>query len=445
MATTTLRIRSRARALVALTAVAALTTLTACSSDTDAASPSADGTPSGTLEILVSSADASDAAFRAINEAFMTKYPDVEVTFASVPNDNYPASKSSRLTANNVDIVVVKNFVEVPAYAEGAESDDARLALAGAYLDLTDQDFMTHYNPTVLEAQAFAGKQLSVPTGLSYSTGMYYNKEIFADHGIEVPTTWAELTAAIETLDAAGVTPFGIGGQDSWPAGLPMLAAVQGQYPDQEAKQELAKDLWEGAVSLTDEGPQAVLDRTAMILKHTQNGMAGISYDATPAGFAAGDYAMLPDGTWNQPTIDAAVDGAFEYGYMPIPTSDDAEANSSLNGKVELQLAVPAGAKNQANALAWLEFFSDPVNYATFVELSGFSPAQTDIEQSAFLEGISDYTKDFGLAWEQVWTGNPKAGQAALFPFNYPALTPLGTMDARQAAEAAQKDWAAGL
>lgn len=445
MATTMLRTGSRARALVALAAVTALGALTACSSDADPSSPSADGTPSGTLEILVSSADASDAAFRAINDAFEDKYPDVEVTFATVPNDNYPAAKASRLTANNVDIVVVMSLVEVPDYAEGAESDDARLALAGAYVDLTDLDFMKHYNPTVLDAQTFQGKQLAVPTGLSYSTGMYYNKEILADNGIDVPTTWDELVAAIDTLEDAGVTPFGIGGKDSWPAGLPMLAAVQGQYPDQASKEQLARDLWEGTASLTDAGPQAVLDRTATILEHTQDGMAGIGYDAIPAGFAAGDYAMIPDGTWNQPTIEAAVDGAFEYGYMPIPTSDDAAANGSLNGKIELQLAVPVGAKNQANALAWLEFFSEPANYATFVELSGFSPAQTDVEQSEFLAGIADYTASFELAWEQVWTGNPNAGQAALFPFNYPALRPLGTMDAQQAAEAAQQDWAAGL
>jgi len=443
MSTMTLRPRRRVQVAAAAAAVASLLALTACSSGDDDAS--SDGTPSGELQILVSSADASDAAFKAINDAFEAKYPDVKVTFASVPNDNYPASKASRLTANNVDILVVKNMVKVPEYASGAESDDSRLAASGAYVDLTAEPFMKNFNQTVLDAQAFDGKQYAVPTGLSYSTGMYFNKTIFADNGIEVPTTWTELVATADTLKAAGITPFGVGGKDSWPAGLPMLAAVQGEYPDQASKQKLAQDLWEGTVKLTDAGPQTVLDKVAAILADTQDGMAGIGYDAIPAGFAAGDFAMVPDGTWNEPTIRAAVDGKFEYGYIPLPTSDEAASNATLNGKIELQLAVPAATKHKTAALAWLDFFSDPVNYKTFVEKSGFSPAQTGIDVSDFLTGIADYTTNFELAWEQVWTGNPKAGQAALFPFNYPALKPLGTLDPAAAAQAAQADWAAGL
>ena len=443
MATMTLRPWRRARSIAAIGSAVALLALAACSSGSGATSTG--GTPSGELQILVSSADASDAAFRAVNTAFEKAYPGVTVTFATVPNDNYPVSKASRLTAGNVDLLVVKNLVEVPSYAKGSESDDARLAASGGYVDLTNEPFMKNFTPSVLSAEAFAGKQYAVPTGLSYSTGMYYNKKIFADNGIAVPTTWTELVAAADKLKAAGITPFGIGGKDSWPAGLPMLAAVNGEYPDQASKQALAKGLWDGSVKLTDAKPQTVMDRTATILADTESGMAGIVYADIPAGFARGDYAMIPDGTWNEPTIKAAVAGAFDYGYIPIPTSDTSADNANLNGKIELQLGIPSSAKNKTAALAWLTFFSDPTNYAQFVKQSGFSPAEPDVGTTDFLKGISAYTSNFELAWEQVWTGNPKAGQAALFPFNYPELKPLGTLDPTAAAKAAQADWSAGL
>ncbi|WEG09797.1 extracellular solute-binding protein [Microbacterium horticulturae] len=432
----------------ALTAVAAITTaaisLAGCSGNTSDGTE-ASGDPSGDLQILVSSASASDAAFTAISDAFEKKYPDVKVTLSTVSNDNYPATKSSRLTAGNVDIIVVKNFVEVPDFASDSTSDDVLLAKSGGLVDLTGEPFMKNYTPSVLDTQAIGGKQYAVPTGLSYSTGVYYNKAIFDKYGLEVPTTWSELQKVMSTLKDKGVNPFGIGGKDSWPAGLAMLGAVGSAYPTADDKNALVEGLWKNTVSLTDDKPLSILQKTETIFQNAQPNFAGTGYDDIPAGFAKGDYAMTIDGTWNEPTIESAVNGAFDFGYFPLPTSDDAADNAMLNGKIELQLAVSSGAKNKTAALAWLDFFSDPANYKTFLEKSGFSSAQPDIAATPFLESIAKYTSTFQPAWDTLWIANNKAGQDAVFPFNYPALAPLGPDDASQAAAAAQKAWSAAF
>ncbi len=39
-----------------------------------------------------------------------------------------------------------------------------------------------------------------MPTGISYVTGVYYNKDIFDELGIELPTTFDEFVAAAQTL-----------------------------------------------------------------------------------------------------------------------------------------------------------------------------------------------------------------------------------------------------
>lgn len=438
-----------AKAVAVVGALALTLGIAACGQDEPGkTSPSADGNGtgsaaavSGELEILVSSASASDAAFEAVNKAFMAKYPDVKITFSTVSNDNYPATKSSRLTAGNVDIAVVKNFVEVPEFAADSTSDDVLLAKADGWLDLTDQPFMKNYTSSVLDAQAIGGKQYAIPTGLSYSTGVYYNKSLFADNGLEVPTTWTELQNVMSTLKGKGVTPFGIGGKDTWPAGLAMLGVVGSQYPSADAKSGLTEELWTQKTKLTDELPMSVMTKTQTLFENAQPKFAGTGYDEIPAAFAKGDFAMIFDGTWNEPTIRTAVADQFEYGYFPLPASDTAADNASLNGKIELQLAIPSGSKNQPAALAWFEFFSDPANYASFVETSGFSPAQQDVATSEFLKSISSYTETFQPAWDTIWIANNNAGQDAVYPFNYPAIAPLGSSDAKAAAEAAQTAW----
>ncbi len=436
------RIGRRGIASVSILAAACL--LAACSSGTS--SPAASGgAPSGTLNFIVSSSDASDAGFRAVNDAFMKKYPAVKIVFTAVPNANFAATNASRLTAGNVDITLA-GPKELPSYVpQSAQGDDALAAESGVYLDLTNQPMMKRFTPSVLTAIKFKGKQYTVPTGVSYYTGVYYNKAIFAKYGLSVPTTWNEFVALGDTLKKNGVAPLGIGGKDGWPAGLTMNAAVQGLYPTAKDKEALNQGLWQQTIKLTDTKPLQVLDRVQTMYGFAQKNFAGVSYNAIPAGFANGDFAMTADGTWNEPTIASAVGSKFQFGYFPIPTSDNAADNTTLGGKVELTLAVPTSAKNKTAALAYLDFFSQPDNYAKFVKLAGFASAEPGIAASDFLKSIAGYTKTFSPAWDTIFVSNPKAGNAATFPFNYVAIAPLGGSTSGEAAALSQKDWAAGF
>jgi raffinose/stachyose/melibiose transport system substrate-binding protein len=443
MATTKLRVEALARRTVlSAVAVAAMTVLAACSGTT---APTSSGAPSGTLQILVSSADASDAAFKAVNGGFEKKYPKIKVVFSSVPNASYAATKSSRLTAGNVDVFVVNSFRELPAFAKDSSSDDVLLAQSGGLLDLTKQPFMAKYTKTVLDTQAIGGKQYAVPTGLSYATGVYYNKTLFEKDGLTVPTTWGELEKVMSTLKAKGVTPFGIGGKDIWPAGVVGLGIVAGEYPTAADKAKAVQSIWKGTTKLTDPVPEEILTKTEEIYQNAQPNFAGTGYADIPTGFAAGDYAMTVDGTWNAPVITAAVGSSFDIGYFPLPGSDDAKNNALLNGKIELQLAVPANAKNKTAALAWLNYFSTKSVYTTFLTGSGFTSAQPGIASTPFLDSIKQYTTTFEPGWDSVWVPNTKAGQDAVYPFNFPAMVPLGTSTPEQAAQASQTAWSAAF
>ena len=418
--------------------------LAGCSSSTSTSS-AANGKPSGTLKFIVSSSDASDAGFRAVNTAFMKKYPDVKIEFSAIPNDNFSATSASRLTAGNVDLTLA-GPKELPSYVPAsAMGDDARAADAGVYVDLTNKAFMKRFTPSVLQVTEYKKKQYTVPTGVSYYTGAYYNKTMFKQYGLTVPTTWDEFVTVCNTLKSKGVAPLGIGGKDGWPAGLLMNSAVQSLYPTGQDKQDLHKALWQQKVKLTDSKPVEVLNRVDTMYGFAQKNFAGVAYSAIPAGFANGEFAMTADGTWSEPTIASAVGSKFEIGYFPIPASNNAADNALLGGKVELTLAIPSKAKNMTAALAYLDFFSAPENYTKFVELAGFASAEPNIKPSAFLTSLDSYTKTFSPAWDTVFVSNPKAGTAAAFPFNYVGVSPLGRGTPAQAAAQAQKEWAGGF
>lgn len=437
---------SRAARLTAV-AIAAALTLAACSNGQLGGGSGGDqkvaDKPTGELNVVVSSATGSDAGFQAVNKAFSAKYPDVKINFSSIPNENYPAAHSARLTAGSIDVGLA-GPKELPEYVPKTnQGDDARLAQAGGYVDLTNQPFMKNYTPTVLDQIKFQGKDFTVPTGLSYYSGLYFNKKIFDDNGIKIPTTWGEFIKVCDQLKAKNIVPLGIGGKDS--AGLNMLAVVQNLYPTGKDKQDLAQGLWEQKTKLNDSKQLEVMRKVQTMYNYAEPNFAGVSYSTMTADFVHGKFAMMSDGTWNETTIEQAGGSGFQFGYFPLPASDNAADNKFLGGKVELTLAVPSNAKNVPAALAWLNFFSLPENYKLFLAQAGFAPSQPNSDVSPFYSSVKDYTGTFQPAWDTIWVQNTKAGPAAALPFNWAGIKPMGKSDAQAAADAAQKDWTAGF
>jgi raffinose/stachyose/melibiose transport system substrate-binding protein len=101
-------------------------------------------------------------------------------------------------------------------------------------LDLTNEPFqadvLDSFKPTV----SSGGKVYGAPSGAAMAGGWYYNKKVYADLGLSVPKTWAELIANNEKIKAAGITPVIATFKDSWTSQLVVLADyynVQAQVP----------------------------------------------------------------------------------------------------------------------------------------------------------------------------------------------------------------------
>ena len=136
-----------------------------------------------------------------------------------------------------VAVTVVKNSSDlfnpalIPALSAGEGPDlfsfgtgpgqPAALIAGGLVADLTDAYHANDWGSTIPEGivvQTSSDGKLWAFGNEVETTGMFYNKAIFAENGITVPTTWAEMEAAVSKLQAAGYdTPIGLGAADKWP------------------------------------------------------------------------------------------------------------------------------------------------------------------------------------------------------------------------------------
>jgi raffinose/stachyose/melibiose transport system substrate-binding protein len=403
-----------------------------------------------TLRILVHSNPPTDAALAAIDKVYEQRHPTVHVELTTVPTNNFAKTQAARVAAGSVDVTEGASAgiatQSNPDYVTGAQPDFVTGVRAGNWVDLTGQPWLKNFSPGVLAQLATDGKQYAVPTGSVLYTGVFYNKEIFQQNGLQVPRTWAQFQDVARTLRAKGVNPLVIGGKDTWPAGLPMLGVVQSLYSG-DAMKQLDRGLWTGSASLTDPASVEVLNRTREIFRMATPGFAGISESQATSLFASGKAAMWPDGTWNAAILDKAAPG-LKYGYVPLPAADTAAENAALGGKLDFSFAVPSSSKHRAEALDWLALYAERDQYRAFISASGFIPAQPDVPTTSFVDGLRAYLGRDGFtpAWDQVFHPNSRSGDLSRYPWAYPAIAPMGTNDdMTRLAGQQQANWASSL
>lgn len=132
--------------------------------------------------------------------------------------------------------------------------------------------------------------------------GFYYNKQIFSDNGLEVPTTVAEFETLLGALREAGQEPLVFGNLDKWQA-IHLYGEMQGTMTTREFLDNLIYR--RGGATFDD---TSFVEAAAKITAwndagYFMQGFDGINGDDATALFATGAGAILLQGSWAAGTV----------------------------------------------------------------------------------------------------------------------------------------------
>ena len=148
--------------------------------------------------------------------------------------------------------------------------------------------------------------------------GFWYNKQIFAAHGITVPTTWPELVSDAAKLKAAGVLPLSASGQQGWPI-TRLISGYLFRSLGPDAMQKVAS----GQAKLTDPNYVAAAQQIADLGKagYFGPGVGSIDYNTSIDELLTGKAGMMYMGSWLLANINSSSDtvGAKNIGFFPFP------------------------------------------------------------------------------------------------------------------------------
>ena len=173
-----------------------------------------------------------------INNFNETNEYGVTVNAEFYENEQMKTKLATLMAANNApDVFFTYELAYLEPFVNGGKVADLT-----DYLE-NDPEWKSTFSEGTLELLEYDGRNFAIPTQISLCV-MFYNKQIFADNGLEIPKTYEEFLQVCDTLKNNGVVPMAMSGADAW---------IPAQFVQQLAGGMAGTDLFYGIVDGTEQ------------------------------------------------------------------------------------------------------------------------------------------------------------------------------------------------
>jgi raffinose/stachyose/melibiose transport system substrate-binding protein len=355
------------------TAAAAPTT--AAAAPTTAAAAAAPTTASGaavTLSVISwnsgNSADAFKNAMGKINDAFKQTNPNVTINFEMLgQGDTWTNAQQARIAAQTTDVSATYGFA--PADIINFQPDQQ-------FIDLTGLASIKNFDQTNVQRFMMWKDKVWQMTLAYVGNLIWTNEDALTKYDLKHPTTYAEWQAMGDKLLSNNITPILLGGKPAaslsrW-ALLAEMNVVRPKNPN-----FWPTLLTQGTYDFTTpEWVDAFKRAKDFSSKYFDPNFTGIDYPTTAGLFAAGKYPMMVDGSYAGGDIEAAQPSFQNLGAFNSALSDDANANSVHPVYGDIGWAGFRYSKSADTVSKWIDFFGQPENYQSFMQVLQYYPTQ---------------------------------------------------------------------
>ncbi|ANP71410.1 ABC transporter substrate-binding protein [Cryobacterium arcticum] len=311
-----------------------------------------------------------------IAKAFEKENPNVtvKVVNAGTGNDQYIKLQNAIKAGSGAPDIAQIEYYALPQFA-----------LSDALADLTDfgfDQYASEYTDSTWGSVNLGDGIYALPQD-SGPMAMFYNKAVFDQYGIEVPTTWDEYIAAAEKLHAANPNAYIT--NDTGDAGFTTSMIWQaGGQP------YTTKDSTDVTLNLQDEGSKKFADTWNQLLDNDLLAPTPSWSDEWYKGLGDGTIATLNIGAWMPGNLESGVpEASGDWRVAPLPTytaGDTASAENGGGGDAILKQS-----KNKLVAAGFLQYMNEGEGTQISIDAGGFPSTVADLDSDEFLGYESEY------------------------------------------------------
>ncbi|KQV07530.1 ABC transporter substrate-binding protein [Leifsonia sp. Root112D2] len=273
---------------------------------------------------------------------FNKEYPKIKVNVDVTPWGDYWTKLQTEASSNTLPDLFWLNGPNFQLYAGNGKVEPLTSVVKGGYIKLSD------YPKALVEMYSLNGTQYGVPKDFD-TIGLWYNKAIFAEAGVEVPSdswTWSDFQSAAATISKklASKGIYGAaGGMDGQTTYYNTIFQAGGSVLSADGK----TSTYDSAA--TEKGIQFWTD---LIASKGSPSMKQLTDTAADQWFVSGKLAMFYGGDWARSEI-AASPIAKNVDVAPLPAGE--KKATVIHG---VSNVVAASSKNKQAAQALQVFLA---------------------------------------------------------------------------------------
>lgn len=340
--------------------------------------------------------------YNKIFDVYEEAHPGVTVEFEAFQNTEYNQILTTGLAGSDgPDIPMVRAYGQLQPNIEAGQLESIDGKVEG----------LDAIAPSVLAGAKGKedGKTYAVPLA-TQTLQMFYNKGIFEEHGLEVPTTWDEFIALNTELKDAGITPMALGAKDAWI--LPIFADIVGSARYGGTDFEAA--VLDGSKDFTDADYVASLQVVSDMQEFMVPDVVGVSYADSQIQFTSGQAAQFPGGSFEIATFTTQAPD-MEIGSYQVPLPPQAVSDTPVSpAYADGNFAINSKSKNKDAAFELLNWMAT----AEFGQL-----VADELNQFSAIPGV-DYADP---VMKEAWSNYQDGPASYLLLVNFRYGEPQGT------------------
>ncbi|MDC7125183.1 MAG: extracellular solute-binding protein [Spirochaetales bacterium] len=342
-------------------------------------------------------------AWKVAMEKLKEKYPDLEINFEEKGFEQIRQTASMVLNSSEAPDVMEYNKGNATAgllSSQGLLTDLSDVAKERGWDKILGDSITVtaRYKDGIMGDGDWYGV-----TNYGEYVMVYYNKDMFAEYGLDVPKTFSEFEEVMAAFAAKGITPLAVAGAE-YPAQQVFYELVLSQADEDFIK---SYQLFQGDVDF--HGPEFTFAANKMV-EWIDNGYISadaVSMKAEDMGLAytRGEYPMMISGSWWYGRFVEEIT-EFDWGIFNFP------GNKYHPGSSGNLWVVPTSASNKEIAYDFIDITLSP-EIQNILGNAGGIPVNADLNGISdpkikeLIQGFNDILDADGLAFYPDW---PVAG-----------------------------------
>ena len=314
------------RVISVLVMSALLLGLTACGSSGNSADKKEDknagnGKITFTFAEHVANIEEQAPQVYAVVQEFMKQNPDIVIDMTGSAQDEHTQKIKLASQSNTLPDLFYSLKGDADAMAEAG-------LLADISADITDdQEFVDGFLPGMLDVMEMDGAIYGLPAEI-FCNGIWYNKAVFEECGLEIPVTYDDLIHCAEVFNEKGIVPMARGTKDVWSSWSLMTMHARYGFFDHIDGIFKGTDNWQNDDYLLFYEKLQDMSEKGMF----PDNAASLGYWEATEMFLGGKAAMFDSGAWDTKKFDES-ELKEDIGFWWGPTFSDGIGNQELSMK----------------------------------------------------------------------------------------------------------------